>query len=106
GERHADEALTPARMAVAGEPDNADFLDTLGQVLVALDEPVEAETVLRKSLAASEGPGTRVALARALAAQSRCAEAIQEASTALARHRGRWRPDEPDEIQIRAWLTE
>jgi tetratricopeptide (TPR) repeat protein len=106
GQGRAREGVPFARMAVQAEPASASYLDTLGQILVALRESEEAEAILRKALEYDDRDGTRVALARALAALSKYTEAVREASTVLARHRGKWRTDEPGEIEIRTWVEE
>lgn len=100
------EALPYARQAVAGASERLEFLDTLGQILLALHEPTEAELHLRTALRHKERTGTRVALARALALQERHVEAVSEAELALRNHYGCWPADEPGEAQVKAWVQE
>ena len=103
---HPEAGLVWARAAVAGRPEEANFLDTLGQILLAQGEYAEAEAVLRQALAAQQRTSTRVALARTLAAQGQHAAAAVEAEEALAEHTGPWPGDAPGAQQVRSWMQE
>jgi DNA-binding beta-propeller fold protein YncE/tetratricopeptide (TPR) repeat protein len=103
--RPAD-ALPFARAALAQKPDSSHANGTLGEVLLGLGDPSEAETHLRESLRLQEQPVNRLALARALAAQGRHAEAIDEAERGLRGHTGPWLEDEPGPDAVAAWLAE
>ena len=81
-------ALPFARRAVAAQPENPAHVDTLGEVLVAVGEPVAAEPYLRQVLKTVNLSVTRLALAQALAAQGRYPEAAAEGERALRQRRG------------------
>jgi tetratricopeptide (TPR) repeat protein len=99
-------ALPFAEEAVRGLPDDAASIDTLARVKLGLGDPVEAEMHLRRSLPLQEHPGSFVALARALAAQGRHAEAVPYAETATQKFGNEWPSDEPPLEQVRTWIAE
>jgi hypothetical protein len=98
-----EEALPLARRLADSQ--RGGFLDTLGQVLLAAGEAVEAEAVLRQALKLSSMVGTRIALAEALAAQGRFREAVATAETAFGAP-SPWPVDAPTKEAVRARIGE
>jgi sugar lactone lactonase YvrE/Zn-dependent protease len=96
----AADGLDLARTAVAAAPESPFPHGTLGEILIVLGSPIEAEAQLRAALAIAENPVNRVALGRALATQKRFAEAVKEAEYALKTHAGPWMDDEPTQAYI------
>lgn len=82
----------------------AAYLDTVGRVLTEAGRLAEGERYLRESLAEQDDALTRVALARALAAQGRYSEAVTEGERALRTQRGPWPEDEPPRGQVETWI--
>lgn len=96
----AAEAEPFALIAVAGNSSHPASLGTLGCVQLALMRPDEAEKTLRKSLQNGNHVGTRAALAQAIAALGRYAEAAGLMAEVL-KYKGRWPEDEPTREELR-----
>ena len=102
--RPAD-ALPFARAALALNATNPYVHGTLGEILLALGDPVGAEAELRQSLHLRNQTVNRLALARALAAQGRYPEAIAEAEHGLRQQPQPWPDDLPGRATVAAWIA-
>ncbi|MGN6812361.1 MAG: site-2 protease family protein [Thermomicrobiales bacterium] len=102
--RPAD-ALPFARAALARNATNPYVHGTLGEILLALDDPAGAEAELRQSLHLRNQTVNRLALARALAAQGRYPEAIAEAEHSLRQQPQPWPDDLPGRATVAAWIA-
>lgn len=102
----AADALPYARAAINTAAPKPAHLDTAGRVLFETGALAEGEAILRQALRWENDLGTRVALARTLAAQGRFAEAVGEARRALDQQRGPWPADEPSTGQVELWIAE
>jgi len=82
-----DQSIRELRTAVELDPLNAEYLMTLGSVLVAAERPVEAEASLKAAIGLDPASDSaHCLLAELYARDKRYAEAINEATTALFLH--------------------
>ena len=98
------DALPYAQAATPATSEDPTALEPLGRILLGVGQAVAAERTLRQLLDIRTRTGARFALARALAAQGRHAEAIAEGERALSGNDGAWQDDELSADQAREQL--